>query len=144
MILPTSALCARKLTSEFVSGTVRKEYVARVNGKFPKCVLGLFSFPVRLTVNQLSSTEVVCEEPLLTVDRQMGLNIVHPEGRSAKTVFTLIRYDERTDTSVVHCKPFTGRCEFVSLYPYGVIYSIGLYSSSTPCTSSVSRTSHLE
>jgi hypothetical protein len=25
--------------------------------------------------------EVVCEEPLLTVDRQMGLNIVHPEGK---------------------------------------------------------------
>jgi hypothetical protein len=23
----------------------------------------------------------VCEEPLLTVDRQMGLNIVHPEGK---------------------------------------------------------------
>ncbi|KAE9402811.1 pseudouridine synthase [Gymnopus androsaceus JB14] len=90
MILPTSAACARRLTSEFVSGTVRKEYVARVNGKFP-------------------DTEVVCEEPLLTVDRQMGLNIVHPEGKPAKTIFTLIRYDESTDTSVVHCKPFTGR-----------------------------------
>ena len=25
--------------------------------------------------------ETVCEEPLLTVDRQMGLNIVHPEGK---------------------------------------------------------------
>lgn len=25
--------------------------------------------------------EVICEEPLLTVDRQMGLNIVHPEGK---------------------------------------------------------------
>lgn len=27
------------------------------------------------------SEEVVCKEPLLTVDRQMGLNIVHPEGK---------------------------------------------------------------
>lgn len=25
--------------------------------------------------------EVTCEEPLVTVDRQMGLNIVHPEGK---------------------------------------------------------------
>ena len=25
--------------------------------------------------------EVVCEKPLLTVDRQMGLNIVHPDGK---------------------------------------------------------------
>ncbi|KIK60879.1 hypothetical protein GYMLUDRAFT_244033 [Collybiopsis luxurians FD-317 M1] len=90
MILPTSLECARRLTNEFVSGTVRKEYVARVNGKFPEA-------------------EVVCEEPLLTVDRQMGLNIVHPEGKPAKTIFSLIRYDENTDTSVVLCKPMTGR-----------------------------------
>ncbi len=25
--------------------------------------------------------EIVCEEPLLTIDRQMGLNVVHPEGK---------------------------------------------------------------
>jgi hypothetical protein len=29
----------------------------------------------------LSREEVVCEQPLLTVDRQMGLNIVHPDGK---------------------------------------------------------------
>ena len=29
----------------------------------------------------LSSDEVICEQPLLTVDRQMGLNIVHPDGK---------------------------------------------------------------
>ena len=27
------------------------------------------------------SEEIICEMPLLTVDRQMGLNIVHPEGK---------------------------------------------------------------
>jgi tRNA pseudouridine32 synthase len=62
MIIPTSAACARRITNEFVSGTVRKEYVARCKGEFPE-------------------EEVTCEEPLLTVDRQMGLNIVHPEGK---------------------------------------------------------------
>ncbi|KAH9485609.1 hypothetical protein JR316_0002519 [Psilocybe cubensis] len=90
MIIPLSASRARQLTAEFMNGTVRKEYVARVKGKFP-------------------SEEIVCEEPLLTVDRQMGLNIVHPEGKHAKTVFNLIRYDENTDSSVVRCRPFTGR-----------------------------------
>ncbi|KAJ3874526.1 pseudouridine synthase [Lentinula edodes] len=90
MILPTSSDCARRLTKEFVSGTVRKEYVARVNGRFP-------------------DGDVICEQPLLTVDRQMGLNIVHEEGRNAKTIFNLIRYDENTDTSVILCKPTTGR-----------------------------------
>lgn len=46
---------------------------------------------------------------MLTVDRQMGLNIVHPEGKPAKTVFNLVRYDANTDTSVVKCEPHTGR-----------------------------------
>jgi hypothetical protein len=25
--------------------------------------------------------DVTCEEPLLTIDRQIGLNVVHPEGK---------------------------------------------------------------
>ncbi|KAJ2918063.1 hypothetical protein MD484_g2398, partial [Candolleomyces efflorescens] len=90
MIIPLSPQRARLLTEEFTAGTVKKEYVARVRGKFPE-------------------EELVCEQPLLTVDRQMGLNIVHPEGKPAKTVFNLIRYDLNTDTSVVKCEPHTGR-----------------------------------
>ena len=75
----------------------------------------------------LSREEIVCEKPLLTVDRQMGLNIVHPDGKvpyenlslitpdqttycifwkTAKTIFNLIRYDENTDSSVVRCEFF--------------------------------------
>ncbi|KAK7472266.1 hypothetical protein VKT23_000387 [Stygiomarasmius scandens] len=97
MIIPTSAACARKITDEFVSGTVRKEYVARCKGEFPE-------------------EEVVCEEPLLTVDRQMGLNIVHPEGKPAKTIFQRIRYDADTDSSVVLCKPLTGRSHQIRVH----------------------------
>ncbi|KAF8806614.1 pseudouridine synthase [Phlegmacium glaucopus] len=90
MIIPLSAERARLVTEEFMAGTVRKEYIARVKGRFP-------------------SEEIVCEQPLLTVDRQMGLNIVHPDGKTAKTIFNLIRYDENTDSSVVRCQPLTGR-----------------------------------
>ncbi|RXW25577.1 hypothetical protein EST38_g259 [Candolleomyces aberdarensis] len=90
MIIPLSPQRARLLTEEFTAGTVKKEYVARVKGKFPE-------------------GEIVCEQPMLTVDRQMGLNIVHPEGKPAKTVFNLIRYDDNTETSVVKCEPHTGR-----------------------------------
>jgi 23S rRNA-/tRNA-specific pseudouridylate synthase len=41
---------------------IKKEYIARCSGEFPV-------------------EEVVVDQPLLTVDRQMGLNIVHPEGK---------------------------------------------------------------
>lgn len=93
MIVPLNADLARSLSAEFVNGSVHKEYIARCKGEFPV-------------------DEVVCEEPLLTVDRQMGLNIVHPEGKPAKTVFNRIRYDSNTHTTVVRCRPFTGRCMF--------------------------------
>ncbi|KAJ8463436.1 hypothetical protein ONZ51_g10253 [Trametes cubensis] len=97
MILPLNATLAATLTDEFVNGRVRKEYIARCKGKFPE-------------------EEVVCEEPLLTVDRQMGLNIVHPEGKPAKTIFKRLRYDENTDTSVLHCRPLTGRSHQIRVH----------------------------
>ncbi|KAI6101423.1 pseudouridine synthase [Pisolithus croceorrhizus] len=97
MIVPLNADLARSLSAEFVNGSVHKEYIARCKGEFPV-------------------DEVVCEEPLLTVDRQMGLNIVHPEGKPAKTIFNGIRYDSNTHTTVVRCRPFTGRSHQIRVH----------------------------
>ena len=62
MIIGLSSSRAHTLSQEFVQGEVKKEYIARCSGEFP-------------------AEEVVVDQPLLTVDRQMGLNIVHPEGK---------------------------------------------------------------
>lgn len=62
MIIGLSSSRAHVLSQEFVKGEVKKEYIARCSGEFP-------------------AEEVVVDQPLLTVDRQMGLNIVHPEGK---------------------------------------------------------------
>ncbi|SGY17431.1 BQ5605_C015g07783 [Microbotryum silenes-dioicae] len=78
-------------------GTVHKEYVARCVGKFPE-------------------EEVTCEEPLMTIDRQIGINVVHPEGRSAKTIFTRLSYDAKSNTSAVHCRPITGRSHQIRVH----------------------------
>ena len=105
MIIGLSSSCARTLSQEFVQGEIKKEYIARCSGEFP-------------------AEEVVVDQPLLTVDRQMGLNIVHPQGKvgrvsslhcmasdsgdsfakPAKTVFKRLHYDRSTETSVLHCK----------------------------------------
>ncbi|OBZ69918.1 Uncharacterized protein C18B11.02c [Grifola frondosa] len=114
MIIPLCAARANELSREFAAGTVRKEYIARCRGRFPE-------------------EEVTCEEPLLTIDRQMGLNIVHPEGKAgrlscihypifificqpAKTIFKRLQYDANTDTSVLRCRPLTGRSHQIRVH----------------------------
>lgn len=44
------------------------------------------------------------DQPLISVDRQMGLVIVAPEGKPATTIFKRMSYDAERDQSVVHCR----------------------------------------
>ncbi|GAA5877462.1 hypothetical protein JCM3774_001619 [Rhodotorula dairenensis] len=102
MICALTADASKKLGAWFGGrrnheGGVKKEYVARCRGQFPE-------------------EEVTCEEPLLTIDRQIGVNVVHPEGRESKTIFKRLSYDVRSDTSVVHCRPITGRSHQIRVH----------------------------
>ncbi|KNZ52620.1 hypothetical protein VP01_34g9 [Puccinia sorghi] len=64
MVCALNLEASRGLSKYFsTEGAVKKEYIARCRGNFPE-------------------GEVVCEEPLLTIDRQIGLNVVHPEGKA--------------------------------------------------------------
>ncbi len=47
MILPLNAKLANTVTQEFMNGQVRKEYVARCNGKFPEYVRSFTLFASR-------------------------------------------------------------------------------------------------
>ena len=55
-------------------------------------------------INLMYSGDILVNQPLISVDRQMGLVIVAPEGKPAETVFTRMSYDEERDQSVVHCE----------------------------------------
>ncbi|KZT67641.1 pseudouridine synthase [Daedalea quercina L-15889] len=90
MIIALNAQLASHLTKMFVNVAIQKEYIARCKGRFPK-------------------RWVTCDQPLLTIDRQVNLNIVHPKGKSAKTNLKALHYDTNTDTSVILCRPLTGR-----------------------------------
>ncbi|WRT67633.1 uncharacterized protein IL334_004605 [Kwoniella shivajii] len=97
MILALSGKKAGLISKEFAEGSVKKEYVARVKGRFPE-------------------EEVTVDQPLLTVDRQMGLVIITPEGKDAVTIFKRMSYDAERDQSVVRCRPQTGRTHQIRVH----------------------------
>ncbi|CCD26061.2 bifunctional DRAP deaminase/tRNA pseudouridine synthase RIB2 NDAI_0G02840 [Naumovozyma dairenensis CBS 421] len=78
---------------------VTKEYVARVVGNFP-------------------SGEIIVDKPIRSVNRKVSLNavcdITDEDAKNAKTIFEKISYDGQT--SVVKCKPLTGRTHQIRVH----------------------------
>lgn len=97
MVASTTTDAAKTLSADFESGRVRKAYVCRVKGMFPE-------------------KEVTCDAPLLTLDRQTGVVISHPSGREARTIFSRLSYDEHSDTSILFCRPLTGRTHQIRVH----------------------------
>lgn len=64
---------AVKLGDQIAARTVRKEYIARVMGRFP-------------------DGEVVCNQPILAISPKLGLNRVRANGKHARTVFKRLAY----------------------------------------------------
>ncbi|TKA78354.1 hypothetical protein B0A49_01236 [Cryomyces minteri] len=109
---------AEDISLQIRDRTVKKEYVARVIGRFP-------------------DGEVVCEQPILQISPKLGLNRVRANGKEARTVFKRLAYyppppkefsngdvmSDKVQTqindgmdwkrkegySIVRCMPLTGR-----------------------------------
>lgn len=105
MFLAKSPATAKRLSLQIQARAVRKEYLARVVGRFP-------------------DGEVLCDQPILVISPKLGLNRVRANGRSARTVFKRLAYYGPDDDghaaeagpggstrgySVVRCLPVTGR-----------------------------------
>jgi tRNA pseudouridine synthase 9 len=75
---------AEAISEKLRGRTVRKEYVARVKGRFPD---GEGS-----TGDEMKGGVVTCEESILQISPILGLNRARASGKSAKTLFRRIAY----------------------------------------------------
>lgn len=135
---------AEMISEQLRGRTVRKEYVARVKGRFPDGE-GWDGDPMRGGV-------VKCEESILQISPILGLNRARASGKSAKTLFRRLAYYPHTTTnrpatstagpgrdsttsadrvaqpaapitgsedegySIVHCLPLTGRTHQIRVH----------------------------
>ena len=62
------------------------------------------------------SDPVTCSEPIEVVSYKIGVCKVSSRGKECATVFQKLGYNERTNTSVVLCKPKTGRMHQIRVH----------------------------
>ncbi|KAI8647822.1 pseudouridine synthase [Parasitella parasitica] len=95
MLIARNSARAMKIEREMSAGLIRKQYVCRVDGKFP-------------------DGEITCEAPIKCISHKMSINYVHSEGKASITKFERLSYNGKT--SVVLCKPLTGRTHQIRVH----------------------------
>ncbi|KAK4447856.1 pseudouridine synthase [Podospora aff. communis PSN243] len=102
MFIAKNPKAAGMLSQQIEARRVRKEYLARVVGRFP-------------------DGDVVCDQPILSISPKLGLNRVRANGKHARSVFKRLAYyparnnsdgdqdPAKTGYSIVRCLPVTGR-----------------------------------
>ncbi|XP_045766326.1 uncharacterized protein C18B11.02c isoform X2 [Maniola jurtina] len=88
---------ARQMEHQIRNRQVQKEYVCRVDGEFP-------------------DDEIECQEPIEVVSYKIGVCKVSPKGKDCSTVFKRLGFNTRTNTSVVLCRPKTGRMHQIRVH----------------------------
>ncbi|XP_022820380.1 RNA pseudouridylate synthase domain-containing protein 2-like isoform X3 [Spodoptera litura] len=88
---------ARQMEHQIRNRQVQKEYVCRVDGEFP-------------------DEEIECQEPIEVVSYKIGVCKVSAKGKDCSTVFKRLGYNAASNTSVVLCKPKTGRMHQIRVH----------------------------
>lgn len=95
LILAKNPVEANRIQSKIRDRDMKKNYLARVKGKFPESVID--------------------KSPIYTCDLKIKSE-PFSQCRDAHTEFSLMKYDEDSDESLVLCKPLTGRTHQIRIH----------------------------
>lgn len=87
---------AQQLEAQMRNREVKKQYVCRVDGKFPD--------------------SIECKEPIFLISHKIGVCKVAQKGKKCRTLFQLMGYNEKSNTSVVMCTPYSGRMHQIRVH----------------------------
>ncbi|RWS22177.1 RNA pseudouridylate synthase domain-containing protein 2-like protein, partial [Leptotrombidium deliense] len=94
-IMAKSIQKANEIMGQMRDRMVQKEYVCKVDGEFP-------------------DGEITCDQPLARLSHKIGLFFVHKDGKESVTKFEKLSSDGKT--SIVRCKPLTGRTHQIRVH----------------------------
>ena len=110
----TDTKIVRLIQASIAEGSVHKQYLAKVQGKFPSestaCWAPHSTDLAKWTWMKESIGEILkVDAPIETIDPSNGIRKITAQGKTAQSLFRFIAYDKATDTSMIACSPITGR-----------------------------------
>jgi len=114
----TSPAAARLLQGRLADRTVRKQYLARIWGRFPSSEQECREFPTPREFpapswNWKDAGDGKCfvevSAPIENIDPMNGVRAIREGGKSSTSRFRLVSHDNEGNTSIVVCYPVTGR-----------------------------------
>ncbi|KAN0009260.1 hypothetical protein ACTFIU_006535 [Dictyostelium citrinum] len=119
LLLARTPDSANKKANQIQSGSVSKQYLAKVIGKFPNIDSTSSSSTVNEQIKLCKTLEdgtIIVDQPIVIQSMRLGINHVGVGGKPSITHIKLFSYDESTNTSIVLCTPKTGRTHQIRVH----------------------------